>query len=150
MRSTVLDSMGEEQHGLQTAKFTGDVEYTEVLPGRPPVRRVVRSRVLESDVKAGMSEIDEARFSGAVRFEEGELTGSGAAARYKVADGVVFLVRWRNTPAKAAGIALRQLHDVQANVLGVAMTLIDMRDHARSGFGDASYYLREYSSYYAG
>ncbi len=67
-----------------------------------------------------------------------------------MADGVVFLVRWRNTPAKAAGIALRQLHDVQANVLGVAMTLIDMRDHARSGFGDASYYLREYSSYYAG
>lgn len=67
-----------------------------------------------------------------------------------MADGVVLLVRWRNTPAKAAEIALRQLNDVHANVIGAALTMVDMREHARSGFADAGYYKREYKHYYVG
>jgi len=67
-----------------------------------------------------------------------------------MADGVVFLVRWRRTAAKAAEIALRQLNDVHANVLGAVLTLIDVREQERSAFGDASYYLREHKSYYVG
>src|SRR3546814_19254919 len=35
-----------------------------------------------------------------------------------MADGVVFLVRWRKTPSKAASVALRRLYDVHAEMLG--------------------------------
>ena len=66
-----------------------------------------------------------------------------------MADGVVFLVRWRKTPAKAAAAALRRLYDVQAEVVGAVLTLIDVREQERAGFDEASYYLREYRQYYA-
>lgn len=65
-----------------------------------------------------------------------------------LADGVILLVRWRKTPAKAAELALRQLADVRANVLGAALTRVDVAEQARSGFGDAGYYFNEYKSYH--
>lgn len=67
-----------------------------------------------------------------------------------MADGVVFLVRWRKTAAKAAEIALRRLDEVHANVVGAALTLVDVREQERSSPGEAGYYLREYKNYYAG
>jgi len=65
-----------------------------------------------------------------------------------LADGVVLLVRWRRTPAKASIAALRRLYDVHAEVLGVALTLVDVRE--RTAAEGASYHLREYRPYYVG
>ncbi|WP_151954097.1 GumC family protein [Sphingomonas sp. EC-HK361] len=65
-----------------------------------------------------------------------------------LADGVVFLLRWRTTPAKAAEIALNRLADVDANVLGVAQTQVNVVEQARAGFGDAGYYYRDVESYH--
>lgn len=66
-----------------------------------------------------------------------------------MADGVVFLVRWRKTPAKTAAVALRRLYDVNAEVLGAVLTLIDVREQERAGLDETSYYQREYRHYYA-
>lgn len=65
------------------------------------------------------------------------------------ADGVVFVARWRSTPAKAVELALQQLDDVGAHVLGVSLTLLNVVEQARSGFGDAFYYHKKYKAYYA-
>lgn len=65
------------------------------------------------------------------------------------ADGVVMLVRWRKTPAKAAELALRQLDEVGAHVIGASLTLVDTAVQARTGYGDMSYYYGAYKSYYA-
>jgi Mrp family chromosome partitioning ATPase len=65
------------------------------------------------------------------------------------ADAVVFLARWRSTPAKAVELALQQLGDVGANVIGVSLTVLDVVEQARSGFGDAFYYHKKYQAYYA-
>ncbi len=65
------------------------------------------------------------------------------------ADAVVFLARWRSTPAKAVELALQQLGDVGANVIGVSLTVLDIVEQARSGFGDAFYYHKKYQGYYA-
>ncbi|MDG2531898.1 GumC family protein [Caulobacter endophyticus] len=64
-------------------------------------------------------------------------------------DGVLFLVRWRRTPHQAAGIALKNLQSVGANVIGAALTQVDMREQRRTAFGDAGYYYDKYSSYYS-
>jgi capsular exopolysaccharide synthesis family protein len=66
-----------------------------------------------------------------------------------MADGVVFLVRWRKTPAKAASVALRRLYDVHAEMLGAVLTLIDVREQERAGYEDGGTFLKAYRPYYA-
>lgn len=66
-----------------------------------------------------------------------------------MADGVVFLVRWRKTPAKAASVALRRLYDVHAEVLGAALTLVDVREQERAGYEHGGAFMKAYRPYYA-
>ncbi|MBJ7498457.1 MAG: polysaccharide biosynthesis tyrosine autokinase [Sphingopyxis sp.] len=66
-----------------------------------------------------------------------------------LADGVVFLVRWRKTPSKAASVALRRLYDVHAEMVGAVLTLVDVREQERAGYEDGGTFLRAYRPYYA-
>ena len=65
------------------------------------------------------------------------------------ADVVLFLVQWRRTSRKAVQAALGMLTSVGADVGGVALTLVDMKEQAKYGYGDAGYYYRSYRKYYA-
>jgi succinoglycan biosynthesis transport protein ExoP len=65
------------------------------------------------------------------------------------ADVVVFLARWRKTPEKAIGAALKMLHASGAHIAGVALTQVDMKAQARYGYGDSGYYYGEYKKYYS-
>lgn len=64
-------------------------------------------------------------------------------------DGVLFLTRWRNTHRNAVLSGLKQLQSVGARVTGVALTQVNVREQARSGYGDAGYYYGSYKSYYS-
>lgn len=66
-----------------------------------------------------------------------------------MADGVVFLVRWRRTPSKAASVALRRLYDVHAEILGAVLTLVDVREQERAGYEGGGTFLKSYRHYYA-
>lgn len=66
-----------------------------------------------------------------------------------LADIVIFLVQWKETPAKAAEIGLHQLDAVGANVAGVVLSRVDVVEQARTGFGDAGLYFKRYKEYYA-
>src|SRR3546814_12642756 len=65
-----------------------------------------------------------------------------------LADGVVFLVRWRKTPSKAASVALRRLYDVHAEMLGAVLTLVDVGEQERAGYADGGTFLKAYRPYY--
>jgi len=65
------------------------------------------------------------------------------------ADVVVFLVQWRRVPRKAVEAAFAMLNSVGADIAGVALTLVDAREQAKYGYGDAGYYYRSYRKYYA-
>jgi exopolysaccharide transport family protein len=65
-------------------------------------------------------------------------------------DAVVMNVKWKTTPREAAMSALDVLHDVKANVLGVALAQVDMDAQARYGYEGSSYYYKNYRSYYSG
>lgn len=65
------------------------------------------------------------------------------------ADAVVFLARWRRTPEKAIGAALKVLEQSGAHIAGVGLTQVDMKAQARYGYGDAGYYYGDYKKYYA-
>jgi capsular exopolysaccharide synthesis family protein len=55
------------------------------------------------------------------------------------ADGVMFIVRWAETPMQAARKAINDLLDSGANVIGVTLTQVDVRKAASAGYGEAMY-----------
>jgi polysaccharide biosynthesis transport protein len=61
-----------------------------------------------------------------------------------MADATVFCVRWRATSCHTALHALELLEDAHANVVGVALTRVDVNVHLRSGHADAEVYHPRY------
>lgn len=64
-------------------------------------------------------------------------------------DALALLVRWRYTPARAARAALHQISSVGSGVTGVALTMVNLKTQAQSGYGDPSYYADYMKDYYA-
>ncbi len=73
---------------------------------------------------------------------------SDAHVLSRLADGVVFLVRWNQTPKDAVKSGLRTLDEIGANVVGLVLTQVNARKQARYGYGDTAGYQKYYKSYY--
>ena len=56
------------------------------------------------------------------------------------ADATLLCVRWRSTPRDVVLHALDLLEEAHANVVGAALTQVDVRSHVRSGYADAGVY----------
>jgi capsular exopolysaccharide synthesis family protein len=67
----------------------------------------------------------------------------------KKADATVLLVRWRKTPDAAVEMAIHLLQSLGVKMSGVALSRVDVRALARSGYGDPAQFMGSYSSYYA-
>jgi polysaccharide biosynthesis transport protein len=63
-------------------------------------------------------------------------------------DAVAVLARWRVTPVHAVRTAMKLLDQVGGRVAGVALTRVDLKDQQRYGYGDPSYYHKDYKGYY--
>ena len=83
-----LDSKGDAGHGLTSAHFEGAVQYRE--QGSSVDRRAA-SQALDVTLGPGLSTIDEAQFSRAVRFEDQTMEARSAAARYVLDKGTLDL-----------------------------------------------------------
>ena len=88
IRSTTMDATGEPGRGLTTARFSGNVQYRE---RGATIDRAASSGTLDLALKPGMSAIEDAKFTHAVRFEEGKLATLSAAARYDLDKGLIEL-----------------------------------------------------------
>jgi len=64
-------------------------------------------------------------------------------------DAVILLVSWRKTPLRAVQTAIHQLEAVGGRVTGVALSQVNLKVQAKSGYGDPAYYYQSYRSYYA-
>ena len=64
------------------------------------------------------------------------------------ADAVILLARWRSTSLRAADTALDLLLGSQAKVIGVALTLVDIRKYASTGHEDLYGYHKKFKGYY--
>jgi capsular exopolysaccharide synthesis family protein len=65
-----------------------------------------------------------------------------------LADVTLFCVRWRATSRAVAVHALELLHEAHANVVGAALTQVDLHVHVRSGYADAEAYHPRYGGYF--
>jgi exopolysaccharide transport family protein len=64
----------------------------------------------------------------------------------RLADAVLFVVRWEKTPREAVLSSLRALTDVRANISGIAMTRADNERFRHYSYGYQDY--KEYSRYH--
>jgi succinoglycan biosynthesis transport protein ExoP len=67
----------------------------------------------------------------------------------KKMDATVLLVRWRKTPDAAVEMATHMLRSLGVKMTGVALSRVDLRALAKSGYGDPARFMGGYSSYYA-
>jgi capsular exopolysaccharide synthesis family protein len=63
-------------------------------------------------------------------------------------DETVLAIRWGTTSRKVAELALNRLIDSGAKVAGAAVTMVDIRRHARYGFGDSVLCSKGFMAYY--
>jgi capsular exopolysaccharide synthesis family protein len=61
----------------------------------------------------------------------------------QLADYIVFLIRWEQTPRELAVNALNLLRDLRKHV-GIVLSQVNVRRHAKYGYGDYGYYYSKY------
>ncbi len=88
IRAQTLDGTGEAGKGLTRARFAGNVLFRE---RGPEINREARSRGLQVALTPGAGAIDDATFSGAVRFTDRQMTATAAGAQYLVTQGTLGL-----------------------------------------------------------
>ena len=76
------------------------------------------------------------------------MSDSRFAAR--LADAVVFVVRWSKTGEEVAQKALYTLRDSGLPIAGVVLTQVDVRRHRMYSSEEVLQYCGEYSNYYVG
>lgn len=74
---------------------------------------------------------------------------ASAAVLASRADVVVMVSRWRETSSLAVRAALRRLPVNQVNLIGVALTQVDLRQRAHFNRHDPAFYYKDYSEYYS-
>ena len=88
IESPGLEAKGSEGRGLTSAHFSGGVRFAEAAQA---ASRTARSDILDAALKPGMSGFEDARFARSVRFEQGKLIATAAAARYDPDKGTLQL-----------------------------------------------------------
>jgi polysaccharide biosynthesis transport protein len=66
----------------------------------------------------------------------------------RMADTVVFSVRWEKTPQQVVLGALKSLQAAGATVAGSVLSRVNVKRHMRYGYGDRGYYYGRYGTYY--
>jgi Mrp family chromosome partitioning ATPase len=66
-----------------------------------------------------------------------------------LADQAVFVVRWGSTKRATAKHAMLELTRAGVPVAGAVLTRVNVKEHARQGYGDAGLSYSKYSRYYA-
>jgi succinoglycan biosynthesis transport protein ExoP len=77
------------------------------------------------------------------------LAVSDALVLSHLVDATLFLVRWAETPRPVSLGAIKLLRTQGSGVAGFVMSRVDVRQHAKYGYGDAGYYYGRYGAYYA-
>jgi lipopolysaccharide export system protein LptA len=89
IRAAAMQGNGPPGKGLTSARFSGDAELRETPAGG--ILRLARARTLDLAMTPGTGAVEEARFAGSTRFEEGALRASAADGRYRVTNGLLEL-----------------------------------------------------------
>ncbi len=68
----------------------------------------------------------------------------------RLADKTIFIVRWAETRREVAMMGLKQIAEAGADFAGFVLSRVNVKKHARYGYGDSGYYYGRYTKYYTG
>lgn len=77
------------------------------------------------------------------------LAVSDARVLARLADRVIYLVKWNSTPRDAVHNGIKLLRGAGVLVSGLVLSQVNQRKHARYGYGDYGHYYGRYRDYYA-
>lgn len=156
MRVLLID--GDARRRAATREFAGSaaIGLGDVLGGRPVADALIEDRAtgahllpqrsdgtglaIETQALAGLLGRLRTSYDLILIDTPPVLAVDEARVIASLADGVVFLMQWRKTAANAAAKALKQLDDVHANIIGVALTQVDLREQSGAGFHEYRQY----------
>jgi capsular exopolysaccharide synthesis family protein len=121
---------------------TSGLYYIAARSGTPNSAEILDSNAMRTFVQALTSQFD------LVFLDTPPVMAvSDARITARLADYVVFLIRWEQTPRELAVNALKLLRDLRKNV-GVVLAQVNIRRHSKYGYGDYAYYYSKYRDYY--
>lgn len=77
------------------------------------------------------------------------LAVSDARILSQLVDRTIFVARWARTPRETVMRGVKEIVDAGGHLAGVALTRVDLRAHARFGFGDSDFYHESFRQYYS-
>jgi lipopolysaccharide export system protein LptA len=131
IRAATMDAVGEPGRGLTKAHFERSVEYREADAS---LDRRVRSATLDVGLKPGLSSIDEARFAGRVRFDDGKMSAFSAESRYILDKGVLELRGTEPAPGAVVPHVANEQIAVDATSINVTLAgpTLSAKEHVKS------------------
>lgn len=132
---------------LKDALLQGETSGAWVLPIAP--REFTPTEVFNTEAMGNLLDTLRSEFDLVILDTAPVLAIAETRVLASRSDAVVFLARWRKTPAKAADAALRALEQSEAHIAGVVLTQVDVNQQARYGYGDPGYYYSSTKKYYS-
>ncbi len=150
-----IANLGDQPHDLvDVLKGDATLDQAVVKDSRSavmilPAAKHVKNApdLIESQAMAKLITALRARFDLVIVNSAPILPVTDTKTLTRLADAVLFVVRWEQTPRNAAADAVKSLHDIHAPIAGVALTRADTKRFHYYSFGYGSYY-HFYAKYY--
>ena len=150
-----IANLGDQPHDLvDVLKGDATLDQAVVKDSRSavmilPAAKHVKNApdLIESQAMAKLITALRARFDLVIVDSAPILPVTDTKTLTRLADAVLFVVRWEQTPRNAAADAVKSLHDIHAPIAGVALTRADTKRFHYYSFGYGSYY-HFYAKYY--
>ena len=123
IQSDTFDAGGEPGKGLTSGRFSGGVSYQEEAAAQHPARTAKASTL---EIALAGDEITQAVFTGSVRFQEDDLSASGARGEYDPQGGTL-----RISGADAGNVPRVVNTQIQIDADAIGITLAGPRVAAR-------------------
>ena len=73
---------------------------------------------------------------------------SDARILASLVDRTVFVIRWASTPQEVCKLGIKHVQDSGGSIAGAVLSMVDVREHARYGYGDSGSYHGAAKRYY--